>query len=155
MRRPAGRSDDGILIIEESRGPSSLAAPGNLSPSRPGAGVRRAGRGRPTSQAPRRTEPTPAPRPLSGILSAPLSIATPGPRPLDLNTLSLPTSPLTVAGPRDLARAVAEPSQQVTRPAKVGDDYSQLVSTPAKLREAVLLSEILQPPLALRRRRRF
>jgi hypothetical protein len=55
--------------------------------------------------------------------------------------------------PKDLARTVAEPTRQAGRPAQPGDEYRLLVSTPAKLREAVLVSEILQPPLALRRRR--
>jgi hypothetical protein len=74
-------------------------------------------------------------------------------RPLELNPLSLPASPLVASDPRDLARTVAEPTHPAARPAQGGNGLRLLVSTPAKLREAILLSEILQPPLALRRRR--
>jgi hypothetical protein len=74
-------------------------------------------------------------------------------RQLELNPLSLPSSPLVPSDPRDLARTVAEPTRVVVRPAQAGGNLRLLTSTPAKLREAILISEILQPPLALRRRR--
>jgi hypothetical protein len=80
-------------------------------------------------------------------------MAPPMGRPLELHPLSLPASPLMASDPRDLARSLAESTQQAARPTPVGDDKRLLVSTPAKLREAILVSEILQPPLALRRRR--
>ena len=73
-------------------------------------------------------------------------------RQLNLIPLNLPASPLMASDPRDLARTVSEPTRQASRPALVWDDYKLLVSTPAKLREAILVSEILQPPLSLRRR---
>jgi hypothetical protein len=74
-------------------------------------------------------------------------------RHLDLNPLNLPASPLMASDPRDLARTVSEPTRPADRQALVWDDYKLLVSTPSKLREAVLVSEILQAPLSLRRRR--
>ena len=74
-------------------------------------------------------------------------------RQLDLNPLNLPASPLMTSHPQDLARTISEPTRQAARPALIWDDYKLLVSTPSKLREAVLVSEILQPPLALRNRR--
>jgi hypothetical protein len=80
-------------------------------------------------------------------------MASPMNRPLELHPLSMPPSPLMASDPRELARSLAESTQQAARPNPVGDDKRLLVSTPAKLREAILVSEILQPPLALRRRR--
>jgi hypothetical protein len=150
--RRAGRPDDEILIIEENRRPAAQS-PTNAGATRPaaGSGARRGSRPRPAAPAPKRPEPT-ASRPLSGTL-APSNAMTPMARHLDLNPLNLPASPLMPSDPRDLARTISEPTRQASRPALVWDDYKLLVSTPSKLREAVLVSEILQPPLSLRRRR--
>jgi hypothetical protein len=74
-------------------------------------------------------------------------------RQLDMNPLNLPPSPLVASDPRDLVRTVSEPTHQAIRPALIWEDYRLLMSTPSKLREAILISEILQPPLALRNRR--
>jgi len=151
VRRP-GRPDDEILIIEETRRPAAQS-PANAAATRPsaGGGTRRGSRPRPAAPAPKRAEPA-APRPLSGTLT-PSDAMTPMARHLDLNPLNLPASPLMASHPRDLAHTVSEPTRQASRPALVWDDYKLLVSTPSKLREAVLVSEILQPPLSLRRRR--
>jgi hypothetical protein len=152
VRRPTGRSDEEILIIEETRRPSSSSGNAPSQRASTGGGARRGGRARPVAPAPKRPEPAAAPRPLSGTLSSPASMGAPMNRPLELNPLSVPASPLMASDPRDLARTVAEPTRPTTRPAQFGDDYKLLVSTPAKLREAILVSEILRPPLALRRR---
>ena len=153
VRRPPGRPDEEILIIEETRRPAaSSSANAAASRSGTGGGARRGTRPRPAAPAtPKRTEPA-TPRALSGTLASSGSMA-PMARQLDLNPLNLPPSPLLASDPRDLARTVAEPTRQASRPALIWDDYKLLVSTPAKLREAVLVSEILQPPLALRKRR--
>jgi hypothetical protein len=76
-------------------------------------------------------------------------------RSADLNRLSLPVTPLLPSDPRDLARSVAEPTRPTNRPVPIWDDFKLGVSSPAKLREAIVLSEILQPPVALRRRPRM
>jgi hypothetical protein len=153
VRRPTGRPDDDILIIEESRR-SATQSPANAAGTRPGAGAgtRRGSRSRPPAPpAPKRSEPA-ASRPLGGALTS-SDAMTPMARHLDLNPLNLPASPLLASDPKDLARTVSEPTRQATRPALVWDDYKLLVSTPSKLREAILVSEILQPPLSVRRRR--
>jgi hypothetical protein len=153
VRRHTGRPDDEILIIEEARRPAAQS-PANTAATRPGAGggTRRVSRPRPAAPpATKRPEPA-APRTLGGALTS-SDAMTPMARHLDLNPLSLPVSPLQASDPRDLARTVSEPARQATRPALVWDDYKLLVSTPSKLREAVLVSEILQPPLSLRHRR--
>ena len=151
-RPVARRPNEEILIIEETRRPSSTApmnAPATRSSA--GGGTRRGSRPRPAAAAPKRTE-TPTPRALSGSLT-PVAGMAPMSRTLDLNPLNLPASPLMASHQRDLAHTVSEPTRQATRPALVWDDYKLLVSTPSKLREAILVSEILQPPLSLRRRR--
>ncbi len=152
VRRPAGRPDEEIVIIEDTRRPAA-SSPANAAATRPGAGggARRGSRPRPAAPAPKRPAPA-APRPLSGALT-PSDAMAPMARHLNLNPLNLPASPLMASDPRDLARTVSEPTRQAARPALVWDDYKLLVSTPAKLREAILVSEILQPPLSLRRRR--
>jgi hypothetical protein len=154
-RRPAGRPDDEILIIEETRRPSG-SSPSSASPLlRPGAagGSRRGNRARPApAPSPKRLE-TASPRPLSGAVGPASPINSPMSKTLELNPLSLPASPLMSSDPRDLARAVAEPTRQAARPAAVWDDFRLLLSTPSKLREAIIVNEILQPPLSLRSRR--
>jgi hypothetical protein len=170
-RRPAvgGRPDEEILIIEETRRPSSTP-PGSTSPMittttttttttiRPGAGggSRRGGRPRPAPAVPtRRPEPS-TPRLLSGSLTSTPFPAAPQStyRPLDRGPLNMPPSPLlTPKEPRELSKASSDPSRTAaSRPALGPDDWRLALGTPSKLREAIIANEILQPPLALRRR---
>jgi hypothetical protein len=148
VRRPPGRPDEEILIIEETRRPAG--AP--VARSAAGAGPRRSGRSRPAAQPPKRPPEPPAARPLGGALSTSAPLTAPINRPLELNPLALPASPLHAA-PHDLARSVSEPTRQAGRTTVAGEDYRVLLSDPSKLREAIVLNEILQPPLALRPRR--
>jgi hypothetical protein len=146
-RRPVGRPDEEILIIEETR------RPGAQPPSRanPG-GSRRGARSRPApSVSPKRPEPASL-RPLTGALGPPVPIAQQMSRPLELNPLSMPASPLMGTETRDLSKTVSEPTRMPDRLVPVTDDFRLLLNNPAKLREAVIVNEILQPPLALRRR---
>jgi hypothetical protein len=151
IRRPAGRLDDDILIIEEPRG----RAPGVSPTARAGGnsgGSRRVGRSRPMpGGTPRRPEPA-SPRPLSGTLGAPVPLDQPMSRTIELNPLAMPHSPLLASDPRSLARTIAEPTHQAGRPAQVWDAFRVQLTTPSQLRDAIVLNEILQPPLSLRRR---
>jgi hypothetical protein len=145
QRRPVGRPDEEILIIEETRRPLGQAA------TRPGAGAtsRRGSRNRPApAPSPKRTEPSSL-RPLSGAYGS----SQPMNRQLELNPLAMPYSPLMVKAPSDLAKAVSEATVEAVRPVPVWDDFRLLLNSPSKLREAIVVSEILQPPLALRRRK--
>jgi hypothetical protein len=147
-RRPVGRPDDEILIIEETRRPAAQP-PGRTNLG----GSRRGTRSRPVppSVASKRPEPASL-RPLSGALGPSVPIAQQMGRPLELNPLSMPASPLMGTEARNLSKTVSEPTRMPDRPIPVTDDFRLLLSTPAKLREAIIVNEILQPPLALRRR---
>jgi hypothetical protein len=49
------------------------------------------------------------------------------------------------------ARAVAQPRQVVAAAPSEADAIARLAHDPAKLRHAIVLNEILSPPLALRK----
>jgi hypothetical protein len=76
-------------------------------------------------------------------------------RPLEITPLSAPIAGLS----RSLADASAV-SETRSRPARdgrptlTGGEVRGLLAAPGKIREVVLLTEILQPPVALRRARR-
>jgi hypothetical protein len=89
---------------------------------------------------------------LSGALGSQLPISQQMSRPLALDPLAMPHSPLLATGPRNLSQTVSEATRMPDRPVPVTDDFRLLLNNPAKLREAVIVNEILQPPLALRRR---
>jgi hypothetical protein len=146
-RRPA-RPDDSILIIEETqRSPATTS-----TRSSAGAAPRRGSRARQApAGSPKRPEPASS-RPLSGALGSQLPISQQMSRPLALDPLAMPHSPLLATGPRNLSQTVSEATRMPDRPVPVTDDFRLLLNNPAKLREAVIVNEILQPPLALRRR---
>jgi hypothetical protein len=91
-------------------------------------------------------------RPLTGALGPSVPFAQQMSRPLELNPLSMPAPPLMGTESRDLSKTVSEPTRMPDRLVPVTDDFRLLLNNPAKLREAVIVNEILQPPLALRRR---
>jgi len=86
---------------------------------------------------------------LSGAIAPPVPIDQPMSRSIELTPLS--HSPLLSADPRTLSKAISEPTRQPIRP-PILDEFGNLLNTPAKLRELIVLNEILQPPLSLRRR---
>jgi hypothetical protein len=71
----------------------------------------------------------------------------------------MPHSPLLAADPQTIARTLAEPAGQAASAAAptapAGTGVPILVRTADRLREAIVINEILQPPLALRRRGRL
>jgi len=147
-RRPAGRPDEEILIIEETRRPSAASA----TRSSAGGATRRGARTR-TAPAgtPKRSEVI-SPRPLTGALGSTIPIPQQMTRQLELNPLAMPHSPLLASAPSNITSTVSEPTRMPSRPVPITDDFRLLLNNPAKLREGIIVSEILQPPLALRRR---
>jgi hypothetical protein len=149
-RVPAGRVarlDDDIVILEVE--PPKRTPP----PARPAAtgSTRRAPRGRaPAGQAAKRPE-TPAGKPLGAPLSA--TIAPLVNRPVEFKPLALPQETLqTVESSRKGEPAGATASAEPA--ASRALDFAALARSPTRLRESFILSEILQPPVALRQTRR-
>jgi hypothetical protein len=130
-------------------------------------GSRRGGRAR-TGQAPapaaRRPEP-PTPRRLSDSFGSTSLSAGPQSsyRPLDRTPLNLPPSPLlSPSETREQDKPLADLSRPGAGPATStailpfaaagGIDWRLALGDAARVREAIIASEILKPPLALRRR---
>ncbi len=163
--RPLTNMDDAIIYIENDPAgrPARTAArpsPGGAGPqpqSRPPriAPQRRGARGRApagtASTAQGRSEPEPQ-RVLSEQLSQ--SLALQKTKPLEITPLATPIAPLArpAAGVsatlQSSVRPLSSPGPAVTSAA-----IRRLLASPAQLREIAVLSEILQPPLALRARR--
>jgi len=145
----AGREEE-ILIIRPE-------------PSRPArsAGTRSPGGSSSTRRASRpRSSPAPLPPQDEGTrpraLGAPLAQKLPLPvgRPLELSSLTHPLSPLVpegATGPATASPPATSAARPSAQPSTLSIDFGLLTGSPARLREAFILSELLQPPLALRR----
>jgi hypothetical protein len=76
-------------------------------------------------------------------------------RPLEITPLSTPitpiSSPLTQTS---VGSAIEHPGAYQLHPALTSRELRAMLASPTKLREVALLTELLQPPLALRPRRR-
>jgi hypothetical protein len=158
-RPPAGRPDDEIVIIDETRRPGTSGptfAPGSAVVRTSGGGpARRGGRVRGASTpVPKRPEAAPQ-RALSGSVKAPLASTQLMARSLELSPLVMPASPFVATDQRDIARVVSEPPRppDSPAPASLGGELRLVKITAAQLRESILMTEILRPPLALRGRR--
>lgn len=123
--------------------------PARQSPTQP----RKPGRGRraPNPAPPSRTEPETR-RALSDQVGRSMSLSRR--RPLELTPLSSKLTPLssltTSAAPaRDLGL-----ERTSIGPALVAQEVKEMLGSPLKLRQTILLAEVLQPPVALRRRPR-
>jgi hypothetical protein len=143
-------------IMSAPLGDSTTAARGAPKPPRPAQAPsqpRKPGRGRRAQAAapPPRTEPETR-RALSDQVGRSMSLSRS--RPLDLTPLSSKLTPLTAAASsaapaRDLGLELIS-----LGPALVAREVKEMLGSPPKLRETILLAEVLQPPVALRRRRR-
>ena len=152
-RRAADRPDDAILIIEETRrgsGPSS-SSPSIRSNAAPGSKRTNRTRSAPAG-SPKRAELGGTLRALSGSLSSSVPMPQHMSRTLEMDPLAMPHSPLMASTPSNLSRTIAEATKMPDRPIPVTDDFRLLLNSPAKLREAIIVNEILQPPLSMRRR---
>jgi hypothetical protein len=95
------------------------------------------------------------PRALTGLVSQPL--AQKKAKPLEIAPLSTPitpisSSPLTQTSARS---ALEHPGARQLNPALTSGELRAMLGSPKKLREVALLTELLQPPLALRPPRRL
>jgi hypothetical protein len=147
-RRPSGRPDDDILIIESE---PRRTSPTSATPPRSGtAAPKRPARSRPAPPAAKRPEPAP-PRTLSssmGGLTHPLARL----QEVDLHKDS--QAPLPPPEEHDLTKLPAnDPPRTMFRPGAISFDARGALVTPSTLREALILNEILRPPLAIRRSR--
>lgn len=147
-RRPPVRPDEEIVILE-----SGPRRPNPPAPQRPG--QRRGARTKPAAGAPaaKRAEPS-SPRALTASMAQ--DAAPQIGRFLELNPLARLHSPLSTQESHDVARAAAPDSLRTvpTTTTVLSRDVASLLNSPDKLREAIILNEILQPPLALRAPRR-
>jgi hypothetical protein len=150
--RPFGGRDEEILIIRSE--PAPPRTPGARSPGG-SPSTRRAGRSRPAPSPPPQRSEAARPRGTLGAPLAqnvPLSIA----QPAELGPLASPLSALAPEGTIQSVTA-AQPTAPAARsssspPSQPAIELGLLTVSPARLREAFVLSELLQPPLALRRR---
>jgi hypothetical protein len=142
-QRTAGRP------LSSGTGPPSQSRPPRIAPQRRGVRGRSAA-GAPGT-APGRAEAEPH-RALSEQLSQ--SLALQKTRPLEITPLATPIAPLArpVAGVSAGLQASSQPVP-LSGPAITSGSIRRLLASPAQLREFAVLSEILQPPLALRARR--
>jgi hypothetical protein len=159
--RGSGVPDDGIVILESqnrspqtsSFSPSSAASSRSASRGSSPATRRAASRGRSaTAPSIKPMEPE-RPRALTGLVGQ--SMAQKRAKPLELTPLSTPMSPL--SSPLSQASA-AEPARDTARtptPTLSSGALRAMLASPTKLREVALLGELLQPPVALRGRRRM
>jgi len=149
--------DEGIVILEsDARG--SRPSSGTLSATttrNPRAGqTRRSSRGRSSSSAnPTRPAEPGSPRALTSLVTQ--SMAQQQNRPLELTPLDAPFAPLGAPLTHLATSALREqPKSWDVLPAFDSAALRTMLASRNKLREVALLSEILQPPLALRRARR-
>ncbi len=146
--RPAPvRLDDDIVILDsEARRP-----PAASRPARP-VTQKRDGRQRGSSSQPaKKAEPTP-PRLLAAPLST--SMAPLQSRPFEMAPLELPKESLWTADSMKKATAPVSPTKGEATGSKTIDELLATVKSPEKMRQSLILAELLQPPLALRGRRR-
>jgi hypothetical protein len=156
--------DEGILILDSnarvlsSSSPISTSTSPALANSRSSRGStsRRAARSRSAGGAAslKPVEPE-RPRALTGLVTE--SLAQKKTKRLEITPLSAPLTPMvsapltqTSAAPTADGAGPAAPS-----PALTGADLRTLLSSSNRRRELVLLAELLQPPVALRPRRRI
>jgi hypothetical protein len=145
---PGGRrvvmGDDDILIIPNDPMRPARPAP---TPPRQGAMIRRPLRGRAANQPAKKPEPAPSRPKLAGVSqNVNQSLA----KPIELTPLTT-IAPMTTATGSDLANAPSAPS--VTSAVVSVSTLRPLMADPIRLREAFIVNELLQRPIALRGRR--
>ena len=165
QRPSTGGMDDAIVYIENGPGargatrpsatpplPGASPSPSGSRPTR-GGQQRRGGRSRTApgglaSQA--RSEPE-THRALSDQVNQ--SLAKQRTKPLELTPLNSPLGSLFVPlSQSPAASQVGNWQSNMVQPTLTGAEIRKMLASPSKLREIALLSEILQPPVTLRRR---
>ncbi len=139
--------DDDILIIPPD--PARAARPGQARPlAGPQAGPRRGAKARPAAPAGRRAEPVAPARMKLADVNQNVN------QHLTQSTLDL--APLSAMPPSATSTTLGLSTSPMSHAAAVLPTVSSLTNSladPVRLREAFMLNEILQPPVALRGRR--
>ncbi len=155
--RAGGTADEGIVILEsESRSPQSSSFSPSSAASNPRvtrasapAARRGAARGRAASAPTIKPMEQERPRALTGLVGQ--AMAQKRAKPLEMTPLASPMSPLNQASAaepaRDTGRTPTPAPLECGRPCPAG--FAD------QAREVALLGELLQPPVALRGRRRL
>lgn len=153
------RAAEGVVIIDsDTRGPlAGSGGSGTASASR-GARAqpsRRGARSRSNALSSSARSPEPAkPRALSGLVSQ--SLADGKARPLAITPLGSPLVPIDLPLAQSILPSVTGAAHTSQPPAAVTSaDIRSRFASADKLREVAILSEILQPPVSLRRTRRI
>jgi hypothetical protein len=150
------RPEDGIVILEnESRG--SIAGSGSSATSSRAARAqpaRRGGRGKSSTQAgPARSAEAGKPRAISGLVNQGLGERKA--RRLEIAPLAAPLVPIDLPLAESISASVTGATASIHPMAAVtGAEVRSRLATADQLREIAFLSEILQPPVALRPPRR-
>ena len=157
---PRGLSaDDGLVILESDtravRSPGGAAAPtSGLGKGKTGSS-RRGSRGRSGAGA-GGTKPTEPGRPRALTTLVTQAMAQKRNRPLEIAPLASPLAPINSPLTEMTSGArIEHPGSLDAPPAFTGESLRSMLGNPTKLREAAMLTELLQPPLALRRSRRL
>jgi hypothetical protein len=139
------RSLSGSSILTS---PSAAPARGSRSPSKRGSRTRST----PSPAAAKSADPARG-RALSSQINQ--SMAQAANRPLEITPLEIPLASLSSSHIPLGARLSSEPASfRAVRPALDGKTLGAMFSSPEKLREIAVLTEVLKPPLALRQKRR-
>ena len=139
-RVPIG--DDDILIIQND--PSRPARPAPTRPTQ-GGGVRRPARGRtPAPPPPKKVEPTVSRVKLGGVNQ---NVNQQLAKPIEMTPLTT-IAPMAASTNSDLSSAPSAPSK--TSAVVTTSTLITLMNDPARLREAFIVNELFQAPLALR-----
>jgi hypothetical protein len=151
LGRPVS-ADDGIIILEsDSRSRNSAAGAASGSRLSRGNQARRSARGRSQNTTPAKPTDVTRPRALTSLVTQ--SMAQKKARRLEITPLSSPLAPL--SSPLHQITGTATPLEpgktQSAIPPIHSDALRAMLAQPTRIREAFLISEILQPPVALRR----
>jgi len=141
-RVPIG--DDDILIIQND--PARPARPAQTRPLQV-SGVRRVAKTRQPTPAPKKAEPTSTTPKLAGVNQ---NVNQQLARPIGLTPLTT-IAPMATSTSTELANAPSAPSK--TSAVVTISTLIPLMNDPRRLREAFIVNDLLQPPLALRGRR--
>ncbi len=148
------RGDEGILVLGDADEPRRAGGRSEPSPARQAPRAAKPARntkGKPAAGTRPAVPPNEAPRALSSLVNQ--SMAEAKTRPLEITPLSSPLTPLLIPLSRASSSLAAEKAAE--RPKGVPmEQIRSALSAPDRLRELALLTEILQPPLALRHTRR-
>ncbi len=140
-RVPIGDND--ILIIQND--PARPVRPGQGRPTQ-GTSGRRSSKTKPTPPPAKKVDAISARPKLGGVSQ---NVNQQLARPIDLTPLTT-IAPMATATGSDLANAPSAPSK--TSAVVTASTLTRLMADPFRLREAFIVNELLQPPLALRGR---